>query len=84
MEDDLMFLVSLQVKTNETHGYTAVQVGYQVVPERKVTKPELNHLKKSGCPPMRKLKEYRVILNLKIHIAALRFCSSRLTSDQTP
>ena len=53
-----------QVKTVETHGYNAVQVGYQVVPERKITKPELNHLKKSGCPPMRKLKEYRVRTNL--------------------
>ena len=51
----------VQVKTTETHGYNAVQVGYQVVPERKITKPQLNHLKKSGAPPMRKLKEYRVI-----------------------
>ena len=50
----------VQVKTTETHGYNAVQVGYQVVPERKITKPQLNHLKKSGAPPMRKLKEYRV------------------------
>ena len=50
----------VQVKTTETHGYNAVQIGYQVVPERKITKPELNHLKKSGAPPMRKLKEYRV------------------------
>ena len=50
----------MQVKTVETHGYNSVQVGYQVVPERKITKPELNHLKKSGAPPMKKLKEYRV------------------------
>ncbi|CAK0744276.1 hypothetical protein CVIRNUC_001535 [Coccomyxa viridis] len=49
-----------QVKTTETHGYNAVQVGYQVVPERKITKPQLNHLKKSGAPAMRKLKEYRL------------------------
>ena len=59
----------LQVKTIETHGYNAVQVGYQVVPERKITKPELNHLKKSGCPPMRKLKEYRVRAT-----SLVRFC----------
>ena len=58
-----MIMVLLQVKTTETHGYNAVQVGYQVVPERKITKPELNHLKKSGAPPMRKLKEYRVCSN---------------------
>lgn len=58
-----MVMVLLQVKTTETHGYNAVQVGYQVVPERKITKPELNHLKKSGAPPLRKLKEYRVSSN---------------------
>lgn len=49
-----------QVKTEATDGYTAVQVGYQVVNEKKITKPELNHLKKSGALPMRKLREYRV------------------------
>ena len=57
---DCVIAMLLQVKTTETHGYNAVQVGYRVVPERKITKPELNHLKKSGCPPMRRLKEYRV------------------------
>ena len=56
----------VQVKTTETHGYNAVQVGYQVVPERKITKPQLNHLKKSGAPAMRKLKEYRVRAAIKM------------------
>ncbi len=50
----------LQVKTEATDGYSAVQVGYRVVKERKITKPELNHLKKSGAPPMKNLREYRV------------------------
>lgn len=36
------------------------QVGYKVVPERKVKKPELGHLKKAGCPPMRHLREFKV------------------------
>ncbi len=49
-----------QVKTEATDGYNAVQVGYQVVEERKITKPELNHLKKFGAPPMKQLREYRV------------------------
>ena len=66
-----------QVKTIETHGYNAVQVGYQVVPERKITKPELNHLKKSGCPPMRKLKEYRVRATL-LEVALVRCCCLHL------
>ena len=49
-----------QVKTEATDGYTAVQVGYQVCKERKVTKPELNHLKKAGAPAMRRLTEFKV------------------------
>eukprot|EP00197_Chlamydomonas_leiostraca_P016214 CAMPEP_0202862896 /NCGR_PEP_ID=MMETSP1391-20130828/3760_1 /ASSEMBLY_ACC=CAM_ASM_000867 /TAXON_ID=1034604 /ORGANISM="Chlamydomonas leiostraca, Strain SAG 11-49" /LENGTH=253 /DNA_ID=CAMNT_0049542485 /DNA_START=67 /DNA_END=828 /DNA_ORIENTATION=+ len=48
------------VKTDETDGYNAVQVGYKVVPERKVKKPELGHLKKASCPPMRHLREFRL------------------------
>lgn len=49
-----------QVKTADTDGYNAVQVGYQVVAERKVKKPELGHLNKAGCPPMRHLVEFKV------------------------
>ena len=48
------------VKTAETDGYAAVQVGYKVVAERKVTKPELGHLKKAGVPPLRHLREFKV------------------------
>jgi len=36
----------VQVKTVDAHGYDAVQIAYDEVPERKVTKPELGHLKK--------------------------------------
>lgn len=49
-----------QVKTADTDGYNAVQVGYQVVAERKVKKPELGHLTKAGCPPMRHLVEFKL------------------------
>ena len=31
----------VQKKTEEKDGYNAVQLGYQDVPERKLTKPEL-------------------------------------------
>ncbi|KAI7836269.1 hypothetical protein COHA_009859 [Chlorella ohadii] len=49
-----------QVKTTEKDGYAAVQVGYRVVPERKVTKPELGHLQKAGAPAMKHLREFKV------------------------
>eukprot|EP00899_Mesostigma_viride_P012633 jgi/Mesvir1/21370/Mv20854-RA.1 len=49
-----------QVKTPETDGYSAVQVGYKEVAERKITLPEVGHLKKSNSPPFRYLQEFRV------------------------
>jgi large subunit ribosomal protein L3 len=38
----------VQVKTAATDGYDAVQIAYESVAERKVTKPELGHLRKNG------------------------------------
>jgi large subunit ribosomal protein L3 len=49
-----------QVKTSETDGYSSIQVGYQEVKEKALTKPELGHLSKSGASPLRHLKEYRL------------------------
>jgi large subunit ribosomal protein L3 len=49
----------VQVKTVETDGYEAVQLAFDEVPERKVTKGELGHLKKGGVGPHRHLVEFR-------------------------
>jgi large subunit ribosomal protein L3 len=49
----------VQVKTEETDGYEAVQLAFDAVPERKVTKGELGHLKKGGVGPHRHLVEFR-------------------------
>src|SRR3989449_5974085 len=38
----------VQVKTAAADGYDAVQIAYDQVAERKVTKPELGHLKKNN------------------------------------
>ena len=38
----------VQVKTVETDGYEAVQIAYEQVAARKITKPELGHLQKGG------------------------------------
>ena len=51
----------VQKKTEEKDGYNAVQLGYQDVPERKLTKPELGHLKKAGEGVLKKvLKEFKL------------------------
>src|SRR6266545_6477281 len=38
----------VHVKTADSDGYDAVQIAYDPVIERKLTKPELGHLKKNG------------------------------------
>lgn len=49
-----------QVKTPNTDGYSAIQLGYGAKKEKTLTKPELGHLKKAEAPNLRHLKEYRV------------------------
>jgi large subunit ribosomal protein L3 len=49
----------VQVKTNEVDGYEAVQLAFDAVPERKLTRPRLGHLKRFGVGPHRKLVEFR-------------------------
>lgn len=52
--------VVTQVKTQQTDGYCAVQLGYQEVAEKALNKPELGHLRKAGSSNLRHLREYRV------------------------
>ena len=49
-----------QIKKEDTDGYYAVQLGFEEVPEKKLNKPELGHLKKNNLPPLRHLAEFRV------------------------
>jgi large subunit ribosomal protein L3 len=48
-----------QVKTVETDGYNAIQLGFEEVAERKLTKGQKGHLKKAGVPTVRRLREVR-------------------------
>jgi len=50
----------VQKKTVESDGYNALQLGYDEVPERKVTKPLRGHFSKAGVAPHRHLFEVRV------------------------
>ena len=49
----------VQVKTVETDGYDAVQLAFEPVAERKLSKGEVGHLKKAGAGPHRHLVEVR-------------------------
>ncbi|HNX38327.1 MAG TPA: 50S ribosomal protein L3 [Candidatus Cloacimonadota bacterium] len=46
-------------RTQEDNGYQAIQLGFEEVKEKKVTKPLQGHFKKYGSPLFRYLKEFR-------------------------
>ena len=50
--------VVTQVKTNETDGYVAVQIGFQDKKDKHTTKPMQGHFKKAGTTPKRYLAEF--------------------------
>ena len=49
-----------QVKTTETDGYEAVQLGFGAIKAKKVNKPMAGHFAKQGVEPTRYLREVRV------------------------
>jgi large subunit ribosomal protein L3 len=51
--------VVTQVRTPETDGYSAVQLGYGQIDPRKVNKPMAGHFAKAGVTPRRHLVELR-------------------------
>ncbi len=51
----------VQIKKKEgKDGYSAVQIGYEEVKEKKLTKAELERLKKNNLPPLKILRELRM------------------------
>ena len=49
-----------QIRTPETDGYNAVQLGFQEVKPKRLTGGQLGHLKNNELPPLRFLREFRV------------------------
>jgi large subunit ribosomal protein L3 len=47
------------VRDSERDGYAAVQLGFDEVGERKLTRAELGHLRKADAGPLRTLVEFR-------------------------
>ena len=50
----------VQKKTSEKEGYESVQLGFEDIPERKLTKPEMGHLNKAGVAPKKYLREFNL------------------------
>lgn len=49
-----------QVKTVEHDGYDAVQMAFQPVREKLITKPQMGHLRKAGVEAHRYVKEFKL------------------------
>jgi large subunit ribosomal protein L3 len=72
----------VQVKTPDTDGYSAIQIGFGEAKMRRVSKPAAGHFKRASLAPLRVLKEVRVadagqfkvgdVLNVKIFEGAER------------
>ena len=52
--------VVTQIKTVETDGYNAVQVGYEDQKAHRVNKPMTGHYEKTGVAPKKHLAEFRI------------------------
>lgn len=49
-----------QKKDIKTDGYTAIQIGFDETSHKRISKGELQHLKRNQIPPLRHLSELRV------------------------
>ena len=68
-----------QKKTVERDGYEAIQLGYEEVPERKLNKPQLGHLKPSGAT-VKHLREFKLD-NCQLEVGARVECDVFAAGD---
>ena len=78
--------VVTQIKTEETDGYTAVQLGFEEVTakdsrtkEKRTKKPQRGHFLKSGVQPVKNLSESRLE---KVEDIQLRVSETDLIGDE--
>jgi large subunit ribosomal protein L3 len=50
----------LQVKTVQTDGYNALQIGFEDVKAHRAAKPQIGHAAKAGAKPKKHMREIRV------------------------
>ena len=59
-----------QLKSADTDGYAAVQIGFELIREKLINKPSKGHLSKSGDELLRHLREYRVANSSEFELGA--------------
>src|SRR3954470_10067202 len=47
------------IRTHDRDGYEALQLGFGATTEKRLTRPQLGHLKKADAPALRHVKEFR-------------------------
>ena len=60
-----------QKKTVEKDGYAAVQLGFEDVSEKKLTKPEIGHLNKAGAGLKKTLREFNLDNAAELELGAV-------------
>ena len=73
--------VLLRRLTEKKDGYSAVQVGFAVQKESRVTKPLLGEFKKAGVEPQKLVREFRLTNDLpegEINLSVTQFQAGRL------
>ena len=74
-------MLSYRKKAKIKTVYTAVQLGYQDVKDKKLTKPEIGHLNKAGVSMKKCLKEFKLSkadeMNVGDEVKADVFCCGR-------
>src|SRR3989338_3188650 len=62
------------IRSKEKDGYSAVQIGFDIVKkEKKLNKPKLGNLKKSGLPLLKVLREVRTDKTQGLRVTILFF-----------
>ncbi|KAI1301007.1 54S ribosomal protein L9, mitochondrial [Mortierella claussenii] len=78
----------IQVLNEETHGYTALQIGSSDRSEKNVTKPMLGHFQKAGIEPKRKIFEFHVtpdaVLPVGTELVASHFVPGQYVDCSAP
>ncbi|KAF9285879.1 54S ribosomal protein L9, mitochondrial [Mortierella alpina] len=78
----------IQVITEETHGYTALQIGSTDRSEKNVSKPLLGHFEKAGVAPKRRVVEFRVtpdaVLPVGTELVASHFVPGQFVDCSAP
>ena len=73
-----------QIKTQETDGYTAVQLGFGDKKEKHTTKPVMGQMKKASSGPKRLIREFRVSTEVagKYEVGAVLAAADIFTEGQ--